>query len=118
MVAIVRKVTSNAKDQRRSRSILPTWGDIYHLRDMPSSHAAVPPDPQFSRFLNRSVPSSKYVALSLEDCAHLESCLRCLISSLSFASWAIVLYLRSCVTPVCLLLVTNSITLGFVCLWP
>ena len=82
MVAIVRKVTLNAKDQRLSCSVLPTWGDIYRLRDMPSSHAAVPPDPQFSRFLNRSVPSSKYVSLSLEDCARLESGLRCLVSSL------------------------------------
>ena len=25
MVAIVRKVTSNAKDRRRSRSVLPMW---------------------------------------------------------------------------------------------
>ena len=50
MVASVRKVTSNAKDQRRSRSVLPTCSDIYRLRDMPSSHAAVPPDPQFFSF--------------------------------------------------------------------
>ena len=92
MVAIVRKVTSNAKDQRRSYSVLPKWGDTSRLLDIPSSHAAIPPDPQFSRFLNRSVPSSKYVSLSLEDCTRLESCLRWLVSSLSFASWAIVLY--------------------------
>ena len=50
MVAIVRQVTSNANDQRRSRSVLPTWDDIYRLHDMPSSHAAVPPGPQFFSF--------------------------------------------------------------------
>ena len=50
MVAIVRKVTSNVKEQRHSHSVLPTWGDIYRLRYMPSSHAAVPPDPQFFSF--------------------------------------------------------------------
>ena len=90
MVAIVHKVTLNAKDQRRSRSVLPTWGDIYRLLDMPSSHAAVPPALSFSRLLNRSVPSSRYVSLSLEDWARLESCLRCLVSTLSSASWAMV----------------------------
>ena len=99
MAAIVRKVTLNAKDQRCSSSVLPTWGDIYRLRVMPSSHAAVPPDPQFSHLLNRSVPSSRYVSLSLEDCARLESCLQCFVSSLSFASWIMVsLFVFLCYT--------------------
>ena len=82
------KVASNAKDQRRSRSVLPTWGDIYRLRDLPSSYAAAPLNPQYSRLLNKSVPSSRYVSLSLEDCARLESCLRGLVGSQSYASWA------------------------------
>ena len=51
-VEIDRKVSLNAKDQRRSRSVLPTWGDIYRLRDLPSSHAAAPLNPQYSRLLN------------------------------------------------------------------
>ena len=33
-------MASNAKDQCRSRSVLPTWGDIYRLRDLPSAHVA------------------------------------------------------------------------------
>ena len=65
MVEIDRKVSSNAKDQRRSRSVLPTWGDIYRLCDIPLSHAAAPLNPQYSRLLNKSVPSSRYVSLSL-----------------------------------------------------
>ena len=81
MVEINRKVTSNAKDQRRSRSVLPTLGDIYCLRDLPSSHAAAPLNPQYSRLLNKSVPSSRYVSLSLEGCAQLESCLQGLVGS-------------------------------------
>ena len=48
------------------------------------------PTLSFSCLLNRSVPSSRYVSLSLEDCTRFESCLRCLVSTLSFASWAMV----------------------------
>ena len=75
MVEIDHKVTANAKNQRRSRSVLPTWGDIYRLRDLPTSHSAAPLNPQFSRLLNKSVPTSRYVSLSLEDCARLEACM-------------------------------------------
>ena len=88
MMEIDSKVTSNAKDQRRSRSVLPTWGDIYRLRDLTSCHAAAPLNHQYSRLLQKSVPSSRYVSLSLEDCARLESCLRGLVESQSFSSWA------------------------------
>ena len=59
MVEIDRKVASNAKDQRCSRSVLPTWDDIYRLRDLPSAHAAAPLNPQYSRLLNKSIPSSR-----------------------------------------------------------
>ena len=45
MVEINRKVTANAKDQRRSHSVLPSWGDIYRLWDLPSSHFAAPLNP-------------------------------------------------------------------------
>ena len=88
MMEIDSKVTSNAKDQRRSRSVLPTWGDIYRLRDLPSSHAAALLNHQYSRLLQKSVPSWRYVSLSLEDCTRLESCLWGLVESQSFASWA------------------------------
>ena len=84
MIEIDSKVTSNAKDQRRSRSVLPTWDDIYRLCDLPSSHAAGPLNHQYSRLRQKSVPSSRYVSLSLEDCASL----RGLVESQSFASWA------------------------------
>ena len=53
------KVASNAKDQRRSRSVFPTWGDIYRLSDLSSAHAAAPLNPQYSRLLNKSIPSSR-----------------------------------------------------------
>ena len=88
MVEIDRKVTSNAKDQRRSCSVLPTWGNIYRSRDLPSSHTAAPLNPQYSRLLNKTVPYSRYVSLSLEDCARLESCLRGLVGSQSYPLWA------------------------------
>ena len=88
MMEIDRKVTSNSKDQRRSRSVLPLWCDIYRLRDLPSSHAAAPLNHQYSRLLQKSAPSSMYVSLSFEDCAHLESCLLGLVGSQSYASWA------------------------------
>ena len=45
MVEIDRKVTANAKYQRRSRSVLPSWGDNYRLRDLPTSHSAAPLNP-------------------------------------------------------------------------
>ena len=87
MVEIDRKVTATAKDQGRSRSVLPSWGDIYRLRGLPSSHSAAPLNLQFSRLLNKSVPS-RYVSLSLEDCAQLEACMRGLAGSQFYASWA------------------------------
>ena len=88
MVEIDRKVTANAKDQHRSHSVLPTWGDIYRLHDLRTSHSAAPLNPQFSRLLNKSVPTSRYVSLSLEDCARLEACMRGLVGSQSYAFWA------------------------------
>ena len=87
-VEIDRKVTANAKDQRHSRSVLPSWGNIYRLRDLPSSHSTAPLNPQFSCLLNKSVPTSRYVSLSLEDCAQLEACMRGLVGSQSYVSWA------------------------------
>ena len=59
------------------------------MRDLPSSHAAAPLTPQYSHLLNKSVPSSRYVSLSLEDCARLESCLWGLVGSQPYASWAL-----------------------------
>ena len=106
MMDIDSKVTSNAKDQRRSRSVLPTWGDIYRLRDLTSSHAAAPLNHRFSRLLQKSVPSLRYVSLSLEDCTRLESCLR----GLDMAS-----LFPFCETPVCLLLMTSLIRSSPVC---
>ena len=88
MMEIDSKVISNAKDQCRSRSVLPTWGDIYRLRDFTSSHVAAPLNHQYSRLLQKLVPSSRYVSLSLEESARLESCLRGLVESQSFVSWA------------------------------
>ena len=88
MMEIDSKVTSNAKDQCRSRSVLPTWGDIYRLRDFTSSHVAAPLNHQYSRLLQKLVPSSRYVSLSLEESARLESCLQGLVESQSFVPWA------------------------------
>ena len=88
MVDIDNKVTSNAKDQCCSCSVLPTWGDIYRLRDLTSSRLATPLNTQYSHLFPKSVPSSRYVSLSLEDRARLETCLRGLVKSQSFASWA------------------------------
>ena len=89
LTEIDRKVTVNAKDQGRSRSVLPSWGDIYRLHDLPNSYTAAPLNPQFTRLLNKSVPTSCYVSLLLEDCSRLETCMRGLVGSQSYASWAI-----------------------------
>ena len=79
----------NAKDQT-SLPFCPSFmGDIYRLRDTPNSHTAAPLNPQFTRLLNKSVPTSRYVSLSLEDCSCLETCMRGLVESQSYASWAI-----------------------------
>ena len=41
-------------------------------------------------FKQSSVPSSRYVSLSLEECARLEACMRGLVGSQSYAFWAMV----------------------------
>ena len=63
MVDIDNKVTSNAKDQRRSRSVLPTWGDIYRLRDLTSSHAAAPLNTKYSHLLQ-----SRFLLQGMSPC--------------------------------------------------
>ena len=82
-------MTVNAKDQSCFCSVLPSLGAIYRLRDMPNSHTAAPLNPQFTHLLNKSVPTSHYVSLSLEDCSRLETCMCGLVGSQSYASWAI-----------------------------
>ena len=118
MVEIDRKVTATAKDQRHSCSVFPSWGNIYRLRDLPSSHSAAPLNPQFSRLLNKSVPSSRYVSLSLEDCARLEACMRGLVGSQSYASWAMASIFAFRATLVYLHPTRCSIRWFLVCPWP
>ena len=50
------------------------WGDFYRLGDLPDFHKASKVNESFSRLLDKLVPSSHYVALSLENATKLEVC--------------------------------------------
>ena len=68
---------------------MPTWGDAYHLGDLPDCFKAPKINKSFSLPLDRPVSTSHYVSLSLEETAKLETCLREMIKSQSFSIWAL-----------------------------
>ena len=69
-------------------SVLPSWGEIYRMSDFPTFAKAPPVKDQFSRLLDKPLASSRHVTLSLEECSHLETCVRGLVESQSYSSWA------------------------------
>ena len=71
-------------------SVFPSWGEIYHMNDFPTFAKAPPVNDQFSRLLDKPLSSSRHVSLSLEECSRLEACVRGLVESQSYSSWAMV----------------------------
>ena len=61
-------------------------GDIYRLGDLEGYHKAPKISESFSRLLDKPVASSHYIAMSLDKCVKLESCVRGLVESQSFTS--------------------------------
>ena len=59
---------------RKATSVLPTWGDIYRLGDLEGYHKARKINESFSHLLDKPVTSSRCIAVSLDECAKLESC--------------------------------------------
>ena len=68
--------------------MLPSWGEIYRMSDFPTFTKAPPVNDQFSRLLDKPLSSSRHVSFSLEKCSRLETCIRGLVESQSYSSWA------------------------------
>ena len=68
---------------------LPTWGDIYQLGDLEFTIKLRRWNESFSRLLDKPVASSRYIAMSLDECSKLESCVSGLVESQSFSFWAL-----------------------------
>ena len=80
------KVTDN---KAAASTALLRWGDVYRLGDFDAFHRAFKVNKSFSWLLDKAVSSSRYVALSVDDTARLETCIRSLIESQSFSLWAL-----------------------------
>ena len=63
----------NAADDKKAFTALPRWGDVYCLGDLDTFHKAPKINESFSRPLDKTISSSHYVALSLDDTAKLET---------------------------------------------
>ena len=75
--------------KRKASTSLPHWGDVHHLGDLDTFHKAPKVNKSFSQLLDKPVLSSRYVALSLDDTAKLETCVYNLLESQSFSLWAL-----------------------------
>ena len=58
------------------------------MSDFPTFAKAPPVNDQFSRLLDKQLSLSRHVSLSLEECSCLENCVRRLVESQSYSSWA------------------------------
>ena len=58
------------------------------MSDIPTFAKAPPVNDQFSRLLDKQLSSSRHVSISLEECSRLENCIRGLVESQSYSSWA------------------------------
>ena len=76
-----------AQGRKKAINVLLSWGEIYRLSDFPTFAKAPPVNDQFSRLLDKQLSSSRHVSLSLEECSHLENCVRGLVESQSYSSW-------------------------------
>ena len=78
-----------AADDKKASSALPQWGEIYHLGDLEKFYKSPKINKSFSRLLSKPVSTSRYVSLSLDESAKLESCIRGQIELQSFSLWAV-----------------------------
>ena len=68
------KFVTAADEKKKISSALLTWGEIYCLGDLDKFHKAPRINKTFS-LLSKSISSSRYVSLSLDDSAKLETCM-------------------------------------------
>ena len=80
---------SKVADDKKAPSALPHWGEVYHIGDLEKFYKAPKINESFSLLLNKPVSTSRYVSLSLDDSAKLESCIHGQIESQSFSLWAL-----------------------------
>ena len=64
-----------AADDKKASSALSQWGEVNRLGDLEKFHKAPKMNESFLRLLNKSVTTSRYVSLSFDDLAKLESCI-------------------------------------------
>ena len=83
------KFQKAADEKNKVSTALPRWDDVYCLGDLPDFHKAPKVSESFSQLLDKPMPSSRYVALSLDDTFKLETCVCGLIESQSFFLWSI-----------------------------
>ena len=72
-VEVDSKVQKSAHNRKKAIGVLPSWGDVYHVSDLPEFHKAPPLNKQFSRLLDKMVASSRFMSMSIEECMKLES---------------------------------------------
>ena len=82
-------VLTSARGRKNAVSVLPSWGDICRISDLLDLHKAPPVNEQFLHLLDKPLASSPHIAMSVDECARLETCIRGLVESQSFSSWAI-----------------------------
>ena len=88
MANVEERSTIAAQGRKKAVNVLPSWGEIYRMSDFPTFVKAPPVDDQFFRLLDKQLSSSQHVSLSLEECSRLENCVRGLVKSQSYSSWA------------------------------
>ena len=76
---------------KKTLSVLPAWGDVYLLSSLPDFHKAPKLNESFSQLLEKTLASSRTIALSLslDETCKLETYLRGMIESQSFTLWSL-----------------------------
>ena len=81
------RLLTSARGRKKAVNILPSWGDIYKLCDYPDLHKAPPVNEQFPCLLDKPLAPSRHIAMSIDQCLRLETCIRGPVESQSFSSW-------------------------------
>ena len=82
------RMLTSARGRKKAVNVLPSWGNIYKMCDFPDLHKAPPINDQFSCLLDKPLAPSHHIAMSIDECLRLETCIRGLVESQSFSSWA------------------------------
>ena len=80
---------TSARGGKKVVNILQSWGDIYKLCDYSDLHKAPLVNEQFSRLLDKPL-APRHIAMSIDECSRLETCIRGLVESQSFSCWAMI----------------------------